>query len=58
MEAVLTWLKDHYHRKTRIDALCTGSFALAETGLLDGNRVTTNWPYARMFRQRYPRVRL
>jgi transcriptional regulator GlxA family with amidase domain len=58
MEAVLTWLKDHCRRKTHIGALFTGSFALAESGLLDGNRVTTNWPYARMFRQRYPRVRL
>jgi transcriptional regulator GlxA family with amidase domain len=58
IEDVLAWLKDHYRRKTLIGSLCTGSFALAETGLLDGKRATTNWQYARMFRRRYPRVRL
>lgn len=58
IEDVLAWLKDHYRRKTLIGALCTGSFALAETGLLDGKRATTNWQYARMFRRRYPRVHL
>ena len=58
IEDLLAWLRDHYGRKTLIGALCTGSFALAETGLLDGKRATTNWQYARMFRRRYPRVRL
>jgi transcriptional regulator GlxA family with amidase domain len=58
IEDVLAWLKDQYRRKTLIGALCTGSFALAETGLLDGKRATTNWQYARMFRRRYPRVHL
>lgn len=58
VEDVLAWLRDHYSRKTLIGALCTGSFVLAETGLLDGRRATTNWQYARMFRRRYPRVRL
>jgi len=58
VEDVLAWLRDHYSRKTLIGALCTGTFVLAETGLLDGRCATTNWQYARMFRRRYPRVRL
>lgn len=58
VEEVLAWLREHYARKTLIGALCTGTFALAETGLLDGKRATTNWQYARMFQRRYPRVRL
>jgi transcriptional regulator GlxA family with amidase domain len=58
IEAVLAWLIGHYRRKTLIGALCTGTFTLAATGLLDGRRATTNWQYARMFRRRFPRVRL
>lgn len=58
MEDLTAWVVSHYRRKTLIGALCTGSFALAETGLLNGRRATTNWQYARMFRRRYPQVRL
>lgn len=57
-EAVLAWLATHHRRGAVIGALCTGSFILAETGLLDGRRATTNWQYARLFRRRYPRVLL
>lgn len=36
----------------------TGSFFLAEAGLLDGKTATTHWGFEALFRQRYPTVNL
>lgn len=43
---------------TTIATVCTGSFVLAEMGLLDGKKATTNWTFARLFKKRYPLVDL
>lgn len=45
-------------RSRRVVSVCTGSFLLAEAGLLDGLTATTHWRYADVLRRSYPRVQV
>jgi transcriptional regulator GlxA family with amidase domain len=42
----------------RIVSVCTGAFALAEAGILDGKRATTHWSRIDQFRREFPGVAL
>ena len=42
----------------RIGSICTGAFALAEAGLLDGHRATTHWASCDSLASQYPQVRV
>src|ERR1700759_3874086 len=39
-------------------SVCSGTFVLAEAGLLDGRRATTHWNRTRQFLATYPKVKL
>jgi len=52
------WLVSRWQRGTAIATNCTGTFMVAETGMLDGREATTTWWLERQFRVRYPRVKL
>lgn len=53
---IIPWLKENYQKGLRIGAMCTGSFLLAATGLLDGKIATTNWLYLNKFKRQFPKV--
>ncbi len=55
---ILEYLHCQYASGTKLAAVCTGAFLLAETGLLNGKIATTNWQFAKKFRYRYPKVKL
>ncbi|MFB7978499.1 GlxA family transcriptional regulator [Streptomyces vinaceus] len=42
----------------RIASICTGAFAVASAGLLDGRTVTTHWASADALEELYPRLRV
>ncbi|MBA2945308.1 helix-turn-helix domain-containing protein [Streptomyces himalayensis] len=56
--AVLDAIRRTHARGARVMSFCTGSFALAEAGLLDGRRATTHWRWADSFRELHPKVLL
>ncbi|TPG05067.1 transcriptional regulator FtrA [Rhodanobacter glycinis] len=57
-QRVVEALRNAHARGARLLSICSGSFVLAATGLLDGKRATTHWRYADALQQRYPSIRV
>ncbi|MGA5566328.1 GlxA family transcriptional regulator [Streptomyces platensis] len=56
--AVTAALQRAFRRGARIVSICTGAFALAAAGLLNGRTVTTHWAVADELEELYPQVRV
>ncbi|HYM59491.1 MAG TPA: helix-turn-helix domain-containing protein [Thermoanaerobaculia bacterium] len=50
------WMRTAYEVGARIFAVCTGSFILARSGLLDGRRCTTHWKRVAELQKTYRQV--
>jgi transcriptional regulator GlxA family with amidase domain len=55
---LMAWTRTMSTRVRRMVSICTGSFALAESGLLNGLRATTHWDFCQQFILDYPQVNL
>lgn len=57
-EPLAVELQRAYRRGTRMMSFCSGAFALAGAGILDGRRATTHWMFAQRFQELHPQVHL
>ncbi|WP_328608460.1 helix-turn-helix domain-containing protein [Amycolatopsis sp. NBC_00345] len=55
-EAMLAALAEAHERGKRVVSICTGAFALAAAGVLDGRHATTHWQYIDDFERDFPAV--
>jgi transcriptional regulator GlxA family with amidase domain len=53
---LLEALRSAARRGARVISVCSGAFALAQAGLLDGRRAATHWQFAELLSRHYPRV--
>lgn len=51
-------LLSHYHNGGRLISFCSGSFLLAELGVLDDREAVTHWRYKEEFKNRFPHINL
>lgn len=50
------WLRTQHKMGSRVCSICAGAFILAESGLLQGRRVTTHWAFAKHLAERYREI--
>ncbi|HXV76908.1 MAG TPA: DJ-1/PfpI family protein [Candidatus Polarisedimenticolaceae bacterium] len=58
LDAPFDWLRAALGAGCEVGSICSGAFALARAGLLDGRRCTTHWKIADRLEREYPRARV
>ena len=56
--AIVGWLRRESRRGVTIGGMCTGAYALAKAGLLDGKKATIHWENQDGFLEEFEQVRL
>lgn len=54
----MKWLSDAVPKTKVTLTVCTGAFALAEAGFLDGKEATTHWAAVKGLGEKYPKVKM
>lgn len=57
-QPLIDWIERHYKNGTEVASICTGSFLLASSGLLNGKSCSTHWALGDAFRTMFPKVNL
>lgn len=57
-KSLQSWIKEHWQKETMIAANCSGTFLLAESGILNNEKASTTWWLENQFRKRYPGIKL
>ncbi len=57
-EALIGWLQQASSAVRRTASVCSGTFLLAQAGLLDGRRAATHWAMCDMLTERFPAVEI
>ncbi|MGI2035546.1 GlxA family transcriptional regulator [Rhizobium panacihumi] len=58
MPAAAAWMVEQHGAGATVCSVCAGAFVLAETGLIDGRKVTTHWAFSDELAARYPKIEL
>ncbi len=57
-EHIAAWIKGKAARVRRVASVCTGLYALAQTGLIDGRHAATHWRFAQDLARRFPKLKV
>ena len=53
-KSLFEWIRDCYAKGIHICSICSGSFVLAESGILEGRSCTTHWKRSKELQEMYP----
>lgn len=56
--ALIRWLQSASRHTARCCSVCSGTFILAQAGLLDGRNAVTHWEYVPLFKRLFPQVNM